>query len=61
LLFAPAGQWALKKIKKRHFNGVFKLLMQRNGQKRDKKNRRKKTAGTGKQVLFSQLFWQKVT
>jgi hypothetical protein len=36
-------------------SGVFELLVQRNGQKRDKKNRRKKTTG-----LVSQLFWQKV-
>jgi hypothetical protein len=40
------GQFSFRK----YFCGVFELIMQRNGQKRDKKNRRKKT--TGKKGFF---------
>jgi hypothetical protein len=43
---------------RKHFYGVFRLLMQRNGQKRDKKNRWEKTKG--KKFVFSQLFRPKV-
>jgi hypothetical protein len=39
---------------RKHFNGVFGLLMQRNGRKRDKKNRWGKTKG--KKFFFPQLF-----
>jgi hypothetical protein len=37
---------------RKYFCGVFGLLMQRNGQKRDKKNRWEKTTG----FFFPQLF-----
>jgi hypothetical protein len=43
----------------KYFYGVFGLLMLRNGQKRDKKNRWEKT--TGKKFYFSQLFRPKVS
>jgi hypothetical protein len=40
---------------RKYFCGVFGLLMQRNGQKRDIKNRRGTT--TGKKPFSPQLFW----
>jgi hypothetical protein len=43
---------------RKYFYGVFGLLMQRNGQKRDKKNRWEKMKG--KKFFFSQLFRPKV-
>jgi hypothetical protein len=43
---------------RKYLYGVFGLLMQRNGQKRDKKNRWEKTKG--KKFFFSQLFRPKV-
>jgi hypothetical protein len=37
---------------RKHFYGVFGLLMQRNGQKRDQKKRWEKTTGKKKSQLF---------
>ena len=42
---------------RKYFYGVFGLLMQRNGQKRDKKNRWEKTKG--KKFFFLNFFGQK--
>jgi hypothetical protein len=42
---------------RKYFYGVFGFLMQRNGQKRDKKNRWEKT--TGKKFFFLNFFGQK--
>ena len=42
---------------RKYFYGVFGLLMQRNGQKRDKQNRWEKT--TGKWFIFLNFFGQK--
>jgi hypothetical protein len=41
----------------KYFYGVCELLMQRNGQKRDKKNPREKTKG--KKLFFLNFFGQK--
>jgi hypothetical protein len=41
----------------KYFYGVFELLMQRNGQKRDKKQIEVEKR---QDFFFSQLFWQKV-
>jgi hypothetical protein len=43
---------------RKYFYGVFGLLMQRNGQKRDEKNRWEKT--TGKKFFFLNFFRPKV-
>jgi hypothetical protein len=47
-----------RSVFRKHFYGVFGLLMQRNGQKRDKKNLMGKD--DRKKVFFSQLFRPKV-
>jgi hypothetical protein len=58
LVFRFLGFSGFRSGFRKYFNGVFGLLMHRNGQKRDKKNRREKN--DRKKVFFPQLFRPKV-